>query len=398
MTHRLVLKNTTALLPGGFRTADVVVRGGLIAQISPCAATEPGDDVFDFEGDWLSAGFIDMHLHGGGGADFMDGDAAAILSVCRLHARFGTTTLYPTTLSATEEDLDTFFSSLEDAVREQARAASRERGARIGGVHVEGPWFSPIMAGAQDPRFLRTPDTEQMERLLARSDRIAMVTMAPELDGAYECAVQLAARGVLPAMGHSNATLSQVREALDSGFRHMIHFYSGMSMLRREKGYRIPGMVEAGYLFDALSVEMIADGHHLPLDLMKLIHKVKGTERTALVTDAMRAAGMPEGKYLLGSLKNGQEALVEGGVARMPDLSGFAGSVCTMDRAVRTVVEAGISLEDALRMASSTPSKILGTERRRGCILPGLDADLVRLDKNLNVRMTICAGEVVYAA
>ncbi len=398
MTHRLVLMNTTALLPGGFRNVDVVVRAGLVEQISPCVAAEPEDVVFDFEGDWLSAGFIDMHLHGGGGADFMDGDVEAILTACRMHARFGTTTLYPTTLSATDEDLDTFFSSLEKAIREQTHAPSREKGARIGGVHVEGPWFSHVMAGAQDTRFLRTPDREQMERLLARSDRIAMVTMAPELDGAYECGSLLAARGILPAMGHSNATLAQVRDALDSGFRHMIHFYSGMSMLRREKGYRIPGMVEAGYLFDALSVEMIADGHHLPLDLLKLIHKVKGTERTVLVTDAMRAAGMPQGKYLLGSLKNGQEVTVEGGVARMPDLSGFAGSVCTMDRAVRTVVEAGISLEDALRMASSTPSKILGTERRRGTLLPGLDADLVRLDKKLNVRMTIGAGEVVYAA
>jgi N-acetylglucosamine-6-phosphate deacetylase len=134
-----------------------------------------------------------------------------------------------------------------------------------------------------------------------------------------------------------------------------------MSTVRRENSYRIPGMVEAGYLFDAVTVEAIADGHHLPLSLLRLIHKVKGPERMVLVTDAMRGAGMPEGPSVLGSLKNGREVLVEGGVARLPDRSGFAGSVCTMDRAVRTAVSAGIPLEDALRMASGTPSKILGT-------------------------------------
>ena len=391
--NRLLFTGGTVLLPTGFRRMDAAVSGTVISALAPDIVPEEGDAVVDLQGDLLVPGFIDMHVHGGGGADFMDGTADAFLTACRVHARHGTTTLYPTALTAADEDMDAFFAALETADTAR-KAAGASAGARIGGVHVEGPWLAPAQAGAQDPKYLRTPSAEECEKLLARSDRIAVVTMAPELDGACGCASLLAARGVLPAMGHSAADLEQVRTAVDSGFRHMVHFYSAMSTVRRENSYRIPGMVEAGYLFDAVTVEAIADGHHLPLSLLRLIHKVKGPERMVLVTDAMRGAGMPEGPSVLGSLKNGREVLVEGGVARLPDRSGFAGSVCTMDRAVRTAVSAGIPLEDALRMASGTPSKILGTTGRRGAILPGMDADLVRLDGNLNVIMTVVGGTI----
>ena len=390
--------NGLLLLDDGFARADLLVRDGRIARIAPATPPEPGDSVVDLCGDRLVPGFIDMHVHGGGGADFMDGSEGAIRTVRRTHARFGTTTLCPTTLTAPDDEIAGFLAAVRSLMRVADSDPSGGDGARIGGVHIEGPWLAPSQAGAQDPAYLRSPTVAHLERLLGSCEGVSTVTIAPELDGACECAAWLAARGALPSMGHSDATLAQVRDGVACGFRHMTHFYSAMSTVKRDRGYRIPGMVEAGYLFDEVTVETIADGRHLPHELLRLVHKVKGTERMALVTDAMRGAGMPEGTYRLGSLERGRDVIVEDGVARLPDRSGFAGSVCTMDRAVRTAVEAGIPLEDALRMASATPARILGMQDRRGRLRPGLDADLVRLDDSLNVLMTVVGGRVVFDA
>ncbi len=393
-----VFTNGLVFLDDGFVRADLLSRGGRIGRIAPAIEPEPDDAVVDLCGDRIVPGFIDMHVHGGGGADFMDGSEDAIRTACRMHARFGTTTLCPTTLTAPDDEISAFLATVRDLMRGDDRAPSRRDGARIGGVHIEGPWIAPTQAGAQDPAYLRPPSVAHLERLLGSCDCVSTVTIAPELDGACECAAWLAERGALPAMGHSDATLAQVRDGVECGFRHMVHFYSAMSLVRRDRGYRIPGMVEAGYLFDDVTVETIADGCHLPLELLRLVHKVKGTERMALVTDAMRGAGMPEGTYRLGSLKRGRDVIVEDGVARLPDSSGFAGSVCTMDRAVRTAASAGIPLEDALRMASATPARILGMQDSRGRLRPGLDADLVRLDDDLRVRMTVVGGRIVFDA
>ena len=390
--------NGLLLLDDGFARADLLVRDGRIARIAPAAPPEPGDAVVDLCGDRLVPGFIDMHVHGGGGADFMDGSDDAIRTVRRTHARFGTTTLCPTTLTAPDDEISAFLAAVRRLMRGDGCDPSGGDGARIGGVHIEGPWLAPSQAGAQDPAYLRPPTVAHLERLLGSCEGVSTVTIAPELDGACECAAWLAERGALPSMGHSDATLAQVRDGVACGFRHMTHFYSAMSAVKRDRGYRIPGMVEAGYLFDEVTVETIADGRHLPHELLRLVWKVKGTERMALVTDAMRGAGMPEGTYRLGSLERGRDVIVEDGVARLPDCSGFAGSVCTMDRAVRTAVEAGIPLDDALRMASATPARILGMQDRRGRLRPGLDADLVRLDDSLNVLMTVVGGRVVFDA
>jgi N-acetylglucosamine-6-phosphate deacetylase len=390
--------NGLLLLDDGFSCADLLVRDGRIARIAPAIEPEPGDAVVDLCGDRLVPGFIDMHVHGGGGADFMDGSDDAIGAVRRTHARFGTTTLCPTTLTAPDDEISGFLAAVRRLMRVDDSDPSGGDGARIGGVHIEGPWLAPAQAGAQDPAYLRPPTVAHLERLLGSCEGGSTVTIAPELDGACECAGWLAARGVLPAMGHSDATLAQVRDGVACGFRHMTHFYSAMSAVKRKRGYRIPGMVEAGYLFDEVTVETIADGRHLPHELLRLVWKVKGTGRMALVTDAMRGAGMPEGTYRLGSLERGRDVIVEDGVARLPDRSGFAGSVCTMDRAVRTAVAAGIPLEDTLRMASATPARILGMQDRRGRLRPGFDADLAVLDDGLNVRMTVVGGRIVFDA
>ena len=393
-----VFANGLVFLGDGFARADVLCRAGRIERIAPGIVPRDGDRVVDLFGHRLVPGFVDIHVHGGGGADFMDGSEDAIRIVCRTHARHGTTTLCPTTLTAPDDEISGFL----DVVRRLVRTAGGDRpfqdGARIGGVHVEGPWLAPSQAGAQDRAYLRPPSPADLERLLGSCECVSIVTIAPELDGTCACAAWLAERGVVPAMGHSDATLAQVRDAVDCGFRHMVHFYSAMSSVRRDRGYRIPGMVEAGYLFDDVTVEAIADGRHLPHELLRLVQRVKGTDRVAMVTDAMRGAGMPEGTWRLGSLRWGRDVIVEEGVAKLPDRSGFAGSVCTMDRAVRTAVAAEISLADALRMASETPARILGMQDRRGRIAQGFDADFACLGDDLGVRMGVVAGEIAFDA
>lgn len=222
-------------------------------------------------------------------------------------------------------------------------------------------------------------------------------TIAPEIPGALELADFLRERGILPSMGHTDATYDQVKEALAHGFTHVTHLYSATSTIVRIKGYRYPGVLESAYLLDDLTVEIIADGCHLPAPLLQMVYRFIGPRRTALITDSMRGAGMPEGESILGSRKNGQRVLIEGGVALLPDRSAFAGSVATTDRLVRNMVElAGASLPDAVEMATETPARILGKSDTLGRVAPGRNADLVLFDDTVTVAMTMVGGRIVY--
>ncbi|HHY99042.1 MAG TPA: N-acetylglucosamine-6-phosphate deacetylase [Firmicutes bacterium] len=357
----------------------------------------PGDkvEIIDCHGLYAAPGFIDMHVHGGGGVDLMDGTADAILTMAASHARFGTTALVPTTLTSSMEDLFETLDNMKKACRLQP--GKDYPGARILGVHLEGPYFSLEMCGAQDPRYIKNPVAEEYMRILDYSDNIVRVSAAPELPNALDLGRELRRRGILASIGHSDAIFDQVLEAVESGYSHVTHLYSGMSTVRRIDAFRYAGVVEAALLIDELTVEVIADGKHLPASLLQLAYKCKGPDRLALVTDAMRAAGMPEGVYILGSLKDGQKVVVEDGVAKLPDRSAFAGSVATTDRLVRTMVEmAEIPLRDAITMMTSTPARILGISDRKGKIAVGMDADIVLFDENINVKMTMVEGNMVH--
>ncbi|HVV05376.1 MAG TPA: amidohydrolase family protein, partial [Puia sp.] len=234
--------------------------------------------------------------------------------------------------------------------------------------------------------------------VLKKAHLIRRWSAAPELPGALEFAHAVREKGILVSMAHTDALYEEAVKGFEHGYTLATHFYSAMSTVMRRDGFRYAGVVEAGYLIDGMDVEIIADGRHLPPPLLQLVYKIKGAGRTALITDAMRAAGMPEGKSILGNVQHGMEVIVEDGVAKLPDRSAFAGSVATADRLVRTMVqEAHIPLPEVIRMISSTPAAILGLSARKGSLEQGKDADIVLFDEDIRIQSTIIKGELVYA-
>ena len=388
---KTIIKNGRLITPDGIIDGYILYEDGKIAKIGTGDSMPQADEVIDAQGRYVSPGFIDIHTHGAGGADYMDGTLEAYLTAARMSARHGATLVYPTTLTSSNEVLfDTF------DLYEQAVAANTE-GAAFGGLHLEGPYFNPKQAGAQDPRYLRNPQPEDYLEILSRSNNIARWSFSPELDGAPEFAAELSKRGIIAAAGHTDATFEQCDEAYKNGCSLITHFYSCISTIIRKNSYRTAGVMEYGYYQDGMAVEIIADGHHVPSSLLHLIVKVKGVDNVVLVTDSMRGAGMPEGPSILGGLADGQECIVENGVAKLLDGSGFAGSVCTTDRLVRTMITiGGCSLEQAVQMASLNPARVMGVADRKGSLEAGKDADIVIFGDNVEVFATIVSGRKVY--
>lgn len=373
-------------------TGIVVLKDGVIDYVGTEDIQVSEDaQIIDAQGCYVTPGFIDMHTHGAGGADFMDGTVEAYLTAARMHAIHGTTLLYPTTLTSTNEALygsfDTYLKAEEQNVD----------GAKFGGMHLEGPYFSPVYAGAQDPRYLRNPQPEEYMEILDRCPKLARWSFAPELEGSEEFAAELKKRGIVASIGHTNALFSECDAAYKAGASLMTHFYSCMSTVSRRNAFRYAGTIEYGYIQDGMDLEIIADGIHVPQDLLHLLLKIKGVERIALVTDSMRGAGMPEGPSILGGLDSGQEVIVEDGVAKLLDRTAFAGSVATADRLVRTMVQiAGCTMPDAVRMITENPARIMGISDRKGALKAGMDADVVIFDENVNIKNTIIEGKIVY--
>ena len=381
------------IVTGGECFAGIVVlKDGVIDYVGTEDIQVSEDaKIIDAQGCYVTPGFIDMHTHGAGGADFMDGTVEAYLTAARMHAIHGTTLLYPTTLTSTNEAL---YGSFDTYLKAEEM---NTEGAKFGGMHLEGPYFSPVFAGAQDPRYLRNPRPEEYMEILDRCPKLARWSFAPELEGSEEFAAELKKRGIVASIGHTNALFSECDAAYKAGANLMTHFYSCMTTVTRRNAYRYAGTVEYGYIQDGMNVEIIADGIHVPQDLLHLLLKIKGVERIALVTDSMRGAGMPEGPSILGGLESGQEVIVEDGVAKLLDRSAFAGSVATADRLVRTMTQiAGCSMPDAVRMITENPARIMGISDRKGALKAGMDADVVIFDENVNIKNTIIEGKIVY--
>lgn len=375
------------VIPNG----TVVVSGGKIAEVREGIIEVPDAVEIDAKGQYISPGFIDMHVHGGGGHDFMDGSETAFLKIAETHARHGTTSMMPTTLTSEKEEL---FKTLELYKQADRNNVS---GAQFLGIHLEGPYFAMSQRGAQDPRYIRNPDPEEYKDILSRSSDIKRWSAAPELEGAIEFAHYVKSKGVLVALAHTDAVYEEALIAFENGYTLATHFYSAMNGVTRKNAMRYAGVIEFAYLIDEMDVEVIADGIHCPPPLLKLIYKIKGSDRMALITDSMRAAGMPEGESILGSLHDGLKVIVEEGVAKLPDRSSFAGSVATADRLVRTMVKmADVPLLDAVRMISRTPASILGISDQKGSLIPGKDADILIFDDDIQVQMTMVNGRVIY--
>ncbi|AHM63021.1 N-acetylglucosamine 6-phosphate deacetylase [Flammeovirgaceae bacterium 311] len=392
MGGKLKIFNGNILTPYRLiRQGTVVVSGGKIVEVSAGNIDVPDAEEIDAKGNYIAPGFIDMHVHGGGGHDFMDGSENAFLKIAETHAQYGTTAMLPTTLTAETEEL---YKTLE--LYEQANR-NNTAGAQFLGIHLEGPYFAMSQRGAQDPRYIRNPDPKEYKAILSRSSSIKRWSAAPELEGAIEFAHYLKSKGILVALAHTDALYDETLLAFENGYTLATHFYSCMTGVTRKNALRYAGVVESAYLIDEMDVEVIADGIHCPPPLLKLICKIKGTDRMALITDSMRAAGMPEGNSILGSLHDGLKVIVEDGVAKLPDRTSFAGSVATADRLVRTMVkEAEIPLLEAVRMITNTPASILGITDRKGTLIPGKDADIVIFDGDIQVQKTIVNGRVIF--
>lgn len=369
----------------------IIIKGDTIAAVSEGNLELPGAIEIDAEGKYVSPGFIDIHLHGGGGHDFMDTNETAFLKIAEKHAQFGTTSMVPTTLAGDPDELQQLLMLYEQADK------NNKNGAQFLGMHLEGPYFSVNQRGAQNPIYIRNPDPAEYKSIIERFPFIKRWSSAPELKGALEFGKYLTSKGILAAIAHSDAVYEEVLEAFENGYTHATHLYSGMSGVTRRNAFRFAGVIESAYLIDEMTVEIIADGVHLPSPLLKLIYKIKGPDRIALITDSMRNAGMPPGESILGSLKNGLKVIVEDGVAKLPDRTSFAGSVATTDRLVRNMINlAGVPLTEAIRMMTINPAVIMKVNDRKGSIMPGKDADIVIFDDNIVIQKTIIKGKVVY--
>ncbi|HUQ66081.1 MAG TPA: N-acetylglucosamine-6-phosphate deacetylase [Flavitalea sp.] len=375
------------IIPNG----TIVVTGETITAIVEGDVDVPGSTEIDAQGNYISPGFIDIHVHGGGGYDFMDGSDTAFLKIAETHARYGTTAMVPTTLSCEKDELITTL--------EMYKLADENNfsGAQFLGMHIEGPYFAMNQRGAQDPRYIREPDPAEYKEIISRFDIIKRWSAAPELNGALEFALYMKSHNILPALAHTDATYEEVVKGFENGYTLATHLYSAMSTITRRNAYRIAGVIEAAFLIDEMDVEIIADGKHVPAPLLHLALKIKGPSRIALITDAMRAAGMPEGEFILGNKNSGLRAIVEDGVAKLPDRSSFAGSVATTDRLVRTMITlANVSVTDAVKMMSYTPARIMKVADKKGSLAVGKDADIVIFDEQINIKSTIVNGKVIF--
>ncbi len=369
----------------------IVVERGKIIAVSDKDIDAPNASIIDAKGKFVSPGFIDIHVHGGGGHDFMDGSVSAFLKIAETHASFGTTAMVPTTLTSEKEGLLETLSLYEKA------HVKNKKGAAFLGMHLEGPYFAMSQRGAQDPRYIRNPDPNEYKDVIAKSKSISRWSAAPELPGALEFGRYLKENGILAALAHTDAIYEEVIEGVENGYSLATHLYSGMSGVSRRNAFRYAGVIESAFLIDEMDVEIIADGIHLPAPLLKLIYKIKGPDRIALITDAMRGAGMPPGESVLGNINTGLKVIIEDGVAKLPDRTAFAGSVATADRLVRNMIQmAGVPLIEAVRMMTLTPARIMSVDVKKGSIAVGKDADIIIFDESINVEMTMINGEVVF--
>ena len=392
--ERLVIKNGKLITP--FRMIEngaVLVEDGKIRQIIPDSQPFSFPDAVsvDAAGCYVAPGFIDLHVHGGGGGDVMDATPEALDRMGNLHAAHGTTSYTPTTEASS-------WGNLYQALDNLRQYRLPDQGPNTLGIHLEGPYLSSEQAGAQDKNSIFQIRRDDYLRLLDYADRIARVTLAPEIDGAAGFIYELRKRNIQVSIGHTNADYDQVIQAIETGCTSVTHLYSCTPGVRRINAYRIAGTIEAALLRDELYVEVIADGCHLPPALLKLIFKCKGSDRIILVSDAIRAAGLPEGEYDLGASGSSQKIIVEDGVAKLPDRQAFAGSVATADRLVRNMVLlAGVPICDAVKMMTVNPAKLLGVEDRKGSLAAGMDADIVVFDHDIAIRQVIINGKMFHS-
>jgi len=380
----------TLIKNGKIVTSEKVIKGyvAFTDGIIDYVGTEPveADKVIDAEGGFVVPGFIDIHCHGGNNLEFMDASVEEIGSIAEFHKSHGTTTLFATTLAG--DDGET-----REALDRLTEYKKLHPNSTIYGVHLEGPWLNPAQCGAQNTSYMKLPNAAELRELKEKYPFIYKVGAAPELEGGAEFGEEGKRLGIVMSPAHTDGTFTDMEEALKHGYNVMTHLYSGMKGTERKNAYRVAGAVEAGLYFDAYYAEIIADGKHLPIELLKYIYKAKGPDRICMITDAIRAAGLPNGATTkIGSLKRGLDVIVEDDVAKMPDRQSFAGSTATTDRLYRTMAKAIGTKPEGLvalsKMSSLTPARLMGLTDR-GEIAEGKLADIIILTPELEIKEII---------
>lgn len=384
-----VFTNATLVLPDRLEPGGLAVDNGRITEVGLRAEKPPA--AIDLSGMYLAPGFVDLHVHGGDGADFMDGTVEAFRAICICHARHGTTSLTPTSTVARMDQYTRFFDLCGEL------KGDIPGGARIVGSHFYGPYFSRPARGCHPDQDFLTPNVDNAEAFTRLAATMPLViTVAPEIDNAEWLVRNYSRRGVKFNAGHSHGTFAQVEAAIGWGMRHVDHLYCAMSdraRLRQTQAFPMrAGVMEATLFFDELTTEVIADGKHLAPELLRLAYKCKGPDRLALVTDSMRAVDMPDGEYWFGAEGTGERVRKLDGVGVTVDGKSLASGAMGMDHCVRTMHRAGIPLSETIRMATLTPARILGVDAEIGSLEIGKRADLLVLDRELHVKQVYVGG------
>lgn len=375
--------NARILTPQGWlQDGSVLISDSKILEVTNCDLAIVGAKLIDAKGMYIVPGGVDIHVHGGGGRDFMEGTEEAFRTAVNAHLKHGTTSIFPTLSSSTIPMIRAAAATTEKLMSEPDSP--------VLGLHLEGHYFNMKMAGGQMPENIKNPDPEEYIPLLEETHCIKRWDAAPELPGAMQFAKYVTSKGVLVSAGHTQAEYEDISTGFAAGYTHATHFYNAMPGFHKRHEYKYEGTVESVYLLDDMTCEVIADGIHVPTTILRLVYKIKGVERTCLITDALACAASDSQAAF------DPRVIIEDGVCKLADRSALAGSIATMDRLIRTMVQkADIPLQDAIRMASETPAKLMNIYDRKGSLEKGKDADMIVLDNNLNLRAVWSMGELV---
>jgi N-acetylglucosamine-6-phosphate deacetylase len=388
LPERTLIHNAEVVTPQRTLSSGwVLLQGARIEAVGEGDAPLPhADHAIDAQGGWVLPGFIDIHVHGGNGHDFMEADREGLDAITRFHASHGTTAMLATTVTAPKDAIDQVLDQVADYRRGEMPFA------QLIGVHLEGPFISEHWPGAQNPAHISPPQLAWLGEWTARHPGLVRLqTLAPEVDGALDYIRALVQHGIVAACGHTDALYAQVQAAVDCGLRHAVHTFNAMRGLH----HREPGTVGAVLTDDRVSAEVIADGHHVHAAGIRLLARTKGDSGLVLITDAISAAGLGDGDYSLGGL----DVAVRDGVARLKEGGSLAGSTLTMDAALRFAVrEAGIPVAAASRMASGNPARVLGISETTGELVPGKQADVLLLSPELELQHVWIRGKQTKSA
>lgn len=377
------LINARILTPQGWlKDGSVLIRDGKILEVTNCDLAVIGAQLIDVKGMYVLPGGVEIHAHGGGGRDFMECTEDAFRSATRTHMKYGTTSIFPTLSSST-------IPMIEQAA-ETCTKLMEEKDSPILGLHLEGHYLNMAMAGGQMPENIKNPDPNEYIPIVEKWHCIKRWDAAPELPGAMQFGKYITGKGILASVAHTQAEFEDIRTAYEAGYTHATHFYNAMPGFHKRREYKYEGTVESIYLMDDMTVEVVADGIHVPPTILRLVYKIKGVERMCAITDALACAASDSKEAF------DPRVIIEDGVCKLADHSALAGSVATMDRLIRTMVQkADIPLADAARMVSETPARIMGVFDRKGSLQKGKDADIIVMDEELKIRAVWAMGKLV---